>query len=336
VFQPDRGRAAANGRAPIRVLARITSLRPAEQNDLGYVHEAFLYRGQRDFLDNSVPFIAGAVAAGAPVLVAVSAEKIEALRDELGPDARRVEFVLMTDAGRNPGRVIAMWRDFVDQAGGTPSFGIGEPVWSERAADELVECQQHEHLLNHAFPRLTRFHLRCPYDTATLDSAVLDEAIRSHPWLSGTPSNPDYAAIDGSSLLQAPLDPAPPQAVRLAVTAADLAALRHAVAREAAEAGVPTARRHDAVLVASELATNALRHGTDPCTLAVWSSGTHLTVEVHDDGGLDDPLVGRRRPDPGSARGRGLWLAHEFADLVQVRSAPGAGTTVRALFRIEP
>ena len=317
---------------PMRVPHGITPV-TATDRAVRYVHEAFLYRGRDDFLAGAVPFVTSAVSAGAPVLVAVDADKIAALRGALGDAARHIEFVVMTEAGRNPGRVISLWRHFVGSSGGQPCAGLGEPVWSTRSADELVECQHHEQLLNHAFPATTAFHLRCPYDIDTLGAAVVDEAIRSHPHLAGSDTNSAYVAVDGASLLRSSLDRPPAGALVLPLDVEALRAARHAVGDQATAAGFSAARRDDIVLVASELATNALHHGAEPSTLGSWSSPAALVVEVRDAGRLDDPLVGRRRPEPGSSGGRGLWLVHELADLVQVRS-DDTGTTVRASFRL--
>jgi anti-sigma regulatory factor (Ser/Thr protein kinase) len=239
----------------------------------------------------------------------------------------------MTEAGRNPGCVISLWRAFVGRAGGWPCAGIGEPIWSTRTGDELIECQQHEQLLNHAFPATTPFHLRCPYDVETLDAAVVDEALRSHPHLAGSERNSRYVAVDGGSLLRSPLDPPPAGALVLPLDVGGLRAVRRALADQATAAGFSAVRRDDIVLVGSELATNALRHGAPPCILRSWSGPAALVVDVRDAGRLDDPLVGRRRPEPGAPGGRGLWLVHELADLVQVRS-DAAGATVRASFRL--
>jgi hypothetical protein len=60
-----------------------------------------------------------------------------------------------------------------------------------------------------------------------------------------------------------------------------------------------------------------------------------MMCEVSDTGaGLLDPLAGHLPPDPFAARGRGLWLARQFSDLVELHSDP-AGTTVR-LYLIPP
>ncbi len=44
---------------------------------------------------------------------------------------------------------------------------------------------------------------------------------------------------------------------------------------------------------------------------------------------ITDPLVGRRKPNPEGGGGAGLWIANLLCDLVQIRSTPQTGTTVR-------
>jgi hypothetical protein len=53
-----------------------------------------------------------------------------------------------------------------------------------RSTDELVECQRHETLLNLAFAGVPAWWLLCPYDTSALGGPVLEEASRSHPFVS--------------------------------------------------------------------------------------------------------------------------------------------------------
>jgi anti-sigma regulatory factor (Ser/Thr protein kinase) len=62
--------------------------------------------------------------------------------------------------------------------------------------------------------------------------------------------------------------------------------------------------------------------------LRTWLQPDALVCEVTDRGRLDDPLVGRLAPAPEEQRGRGLWLANQLSDLVQIRSTP-EGTAVR-------
>ncbi len=158
---------------------------PAVKPHDSYRHEAFFYRGLRDFLAGTVPFVRDGVAAGQPVMVAVPGTRLELVRGALGTDAERVTFVDMAELGRNPARIIPAWRDFVEQAreSGSPVRGIGEPVWSGRSDVELAECQLHEALLNMAVEPDTPLWLRCPYDGDGLDPALLADAHRTHPVL---------------------------------------------------------------------------------------------------------------------------------------------------------
>jgi hypothetical protein len=56
--------------------------------------------------------------------------------------------------------------------------------------------------------------------------------------------------------------------------------------------------------------------------------------EIEDTGNLDDPLADRRRPGAEATSPRGLWLANQLCDLVQIRSGP-AGTAVRLHVKVE-
>src|SRR2546421_585138 len=80
--------------------------------------------------------------------------------------ARVVEFADMAKVGRNPARIIPVWRQFVSEraAGGGRIRGIGEPVWAGRGPSELAEAQRHEALLNLAFAGTPGMWLLCPYD----------------------------------------------------------------------------------------------------------------------------------------------------------------------------
>jgi hypothetical protein len=142
-------------------------------------------RREVGFLTGTLPFIREGVAVGEPVLVVVSAARIGLLRAALGGDADRVAFADMADVGANPARIIPAWRDFVALIdGGGRARGIGEPIWVERTPAELVECQRHEALLNLAFVGVPAWWLLCPFDTGALGADVLEEAERSHPFVS--------------------------------------------------------------------------------------------------------------------------------------------------------
>jgi anti-sigma regulatory factor (Ser/Thr protein kinase) len=275
-----------------------------------------------------VPFVRAAVAAEEPIMVAVGAEKIDLLRSRLGEDADPVVFADMAELGANPARIIPAWQDFVDahSGSGRPMRGIGEPIWADRSAHELVECQCHEALLNMAFADAPAFHLLCPYDTAQLAPEVIAEAERSHPYVAGAPSGA-YRGHEAIPHFAHPLPEPPAEAAEQPITRETLSDVR--AFTEAEAAGLPGPRMQDLILAVHEIATNSVRHGGGTGTLRIWREEGAVVCDVRDRGRIaQQPLVGRVRPALGQAGGWGLWLANQLCDLVQLRELPG-GSIVR-------
>jgi anti-sigma regulatory factor (Ser/Thr protein kinase) len=245
----------------------------------------------------------------------------------------------MADVGSNPARIIPAWREFVSEhaAPGVPVRGIGEPIHPQRSAVELVECHRHEALLNLAFADTPAFWLLCPYDTETLDPAVVETARRTHPAVveDGRPCG--SALFEGLDVVAAPFaDPLPDppaDAEELEVDLDALSALRRFVRGRAVGAQLSTERTRDLLVAVNEVATNTVRHGGGRGRLLVWREAGALVCEVRDRGRIEQPLAGRERPRRGQSGGYGLWLANQLCDLVQVR-AFAAGGAVRLHMRI--
>ncbi|MEV8636895.1 ATP-binding protein [Streptosporangium sp. NPDC051023] len=93
-------------------------------------------------------------------------------------------------------------------------------------------------------------------------------------------------------------------------------------------------RRDDAVLMASEVATNAVRHtasGTPGVGFEVVIrpvDSARIRIEVHDAGGDGVPMVCRRPGDSDGLDGRGLTIVNLLADRWGHGRAPGTGTIV--------
>ena len=117
-----------------------------------FVHEALFYRSGDEYLAGTVPFILGGLAAGEPVLVAVPPANGDLLRDALNGSADKVRILDMTQAGRNPGRIIpGVLNAFVSGHAPGRVRIIGEPIWAGRTSAEYPACVQHEALINTAF-----------------------------------------------------------------------------------------------------------------------------------------------------------------------------------------
>jgi anti-sigma regulatory factor (Ser/Thr protein kinase) len=304
---------------------------PGEQT---FRHEALFYAGEDEFLAGIVPFVRDAVAAEEPILVAVDDAKIRAIEVELNGESEAVRFADMEQIGRNPA-----WHEFLAEHApdGRPVRGVGEPIWAGRSEVELVECHQHESLLNLAFADTPSFRLVCPYDAAALDDEVLEEARHTHPLIVQDDAIRTSDAYVAPGMGPGPFDgelPGPraePAEVRF--DRSRLRVVRQFIAEHAERAGLSDDRKSDLVLAVSELASNSVLHGGGAGTVRVWREQTGLVCEVQDAGRLEGPLLGRQRPNGHQSSGRGLWLVNHLCDLVQMRSFP-SGNVIRLHMRL--
>jgi anti-sigma regulatory factor (Ser/Thr protein kinase) len=112
--------------------------------------------------------------------------------------------------------------------------------------------------------------------------------------------------------------------VTLVFDAERITALRHTVARAAANVGLRGQRLEDYVLAVNEIVTNAVRHAGGRGRLRMWLHGGALRCEVIDEGtGIpNDRLNGHELPPSFAVSGRGLWLARHLCDLLTVQTGP--------------
>jgi anti-sigma regulatory factor (Ser/Thr protein kinase) len=300
----------------------------------GFRHDAVVYRGEAGFLASVLPFVSDAIRRDEPVLVATLRPRADALRAELGDRAAGVEFLDMQAAGRNPARIIPVWSDFVARHAGSgkPLNGVGEPVWADRSADEVSECQRHEVLLNLAFASSAPFALICPYDAHALPPDVLAAAYESHPHVVLDGRRQASDAYQGIERIEAcdrrPL-PAPPAEHETREFAdGEVAELRHEVQGWAVEQGVSERKAADLAVAVHEAAVNSILHGGGRGVLRTWTTVDAATCEIADGGRIRDPLAGRSLAPPFAVGGRGLWLINHLCDLVQIRETT-TGTVVR-------
>jgi anti-sigma regulatory factor (Ser/Thr protein kinase) len=294
-----------------------------------FSHEVAFYTGVADLERAVVPFIREGIARREPVLVALVPEKLAMVERALGADAVRADFVDMSELGANPACIIPEWRRFLeDTQDAGPVRGVGEPIWAGRRDVELDEAELHEALLNLAFDDGPGWRLLCPYDVTALPADVVEEAMRNHPVVRGRRAI-DYAGhAHALAAFSAPLTPVPAHAERHEFAGVQIAGVRRQVRAACREVGMEPSRADDLMLAAHELATNSVMHGGGHGQVAIWREPGALVVEIRDTGTIDDPLVGRGLLDLASENGRGIWMANQLCELVQVRSGP-RGTQVR-------
>ncbi|MEU0177582.1 anti-sigma factor RsbA family regulatory protein [Streptomyces massasporeus] len=296
-----------------------------------FVHPALFYEGTDQYVAGTVPFLREGLDAGEPAAVAAPPDRLKLIREGLGERAAQVRFIDMTEAGRNPGRIIAnVLRKFADaQSGARRVRIIGEPIWQGRSADEYPACVQHEALINAAFTGRA-VTILCPYDAGQLRQQALCDALATHPVVidadgerQSTAYGPEEIIARYNEPLLAPLD-----AAACTFAAPTLPETRDFAVSRARALGVSGVSLGDLELAVAELTTNSVVHGAGSGTLRIWAESDRIVCEVHDGGQLTDPLAGRRPPNPTQPGGRGLLLVHQLADLVRVHTGPD-GTTIR-------
>lgn len=119
-------------------------------------------------------------------------------------------------------------------------------------------------------------------------------------------------------------------------TESELVPLRRAVTAHGDTEGLSAERVDHLALVAYELATNAVRHGGGRGRLRLWKADDAIHCQVTDEGlGLpaDHPHT-PPTPDVGAVSGRGLWLALQLSDSLDLSSGP-TGATITATLRLK-
>ncbi|MFI9155506.1 anti-sigma factor RsbA family regulatory protein [Streptomyces sp. NPDC053367] len=296
-----------------------------------YRHELYPYSGKDEFVHGTASFIQDALDNGEAVVVAVPHDKTTLLRGEIGEDDT-VRYVDTSAVAHHPGRLIGAWQDWLREhiSDGRPVRGIGESPWDKvRSRAEAQELRYHEWLLNKAFAQGPAWWLLCPFDV-THDSTAFTQMARCHPEMRKDGRTTQCEEYDAQAPYAfTPLtDPCDPYE-ELLYSRGDLPALREKIAACAESHGLGGRRLRELHLAATEVATNSIRHGGGQGVLRTWSEERRLVCEFRDTGYIEDPLAGRTKPTVKQIGGRGLWLAHQLCDLVEIRSTPEAGTTIR-------
>lgn len=287
-----------------------------------FAHEALFYRDEDTFLSGTARFVTEGVDRGEPVLVAVPEESIGPLRERLGDAAEQVHFIDMTEAGRNPGRIIPGVLMAFSASTQRRFRVVGQPIWPSRTALEYPACVQHEALINTAFEGRPGVIL-CPYDAAALPGHVLDDARRTHPVVidgERRVASEWYTEPTGlADVYNVPLPPPPADAEVHSFSVGTLAHMRklvsayaHWLRREQVE---------DLVLAVNELATNSILHASGRGVLRLWREGDTAVCEVSDTGsGFPPSFTG--------LSGFGIVMVNLLCDLVRTHTSH-SGTTVR-------
>jgi transcriptional regulator with XRE-family HTH domain len=158
-------------------------------------HQVLVYEDDQGFLDATVPFVIEGVERSESLLAVTSLDNIGILREHLGGNADRVEFLDSDVCYRTPVSAMKTYRAFLDRTmaqGATWTRIVGDPGWPGRSDREIRLWGQYESLFNLVFGPLPMTVL-CTYDARSVNPEILATARSTHPWI-----------VDGGEVLANP------------------------------------------------------------------------------------------------------------------------------------
>jgi anti-sigma regulatory factor (Ser/Thr protein kinase) len=296
-------------------------------------HPALLHADLDTFLSYLVPFVRASMEKREPAFVAVGATSLAALQNAVGAKAPGVTWADTRKWHPNSSTRLRAFYEYVTECladGATRVRMVGEPVWDEERPDLIREWTRYESVLNTVLAPFP-VSLVCTYDTSRLDPAIVANARNTHPVVSDGDEAPSPDFLNPAELLRTlnPEPPPPPTWAPSLDRPADLPTARRFLREEAMRAGVTFERAMDMAMAANEILANALRYGRGAVALWGWPEDERFLCQIQDEGpGIADPMAGYLPPAEAMDAGRGLWLARQLVDLLQI--VPNSnGTTVR-------
>lgn len=293
----------------------------------GLRHDAFVYDSLDVYVATAVAFLREGLREGQGAVVAHTRPGLAVMREALGPDADAVEFVDVGAAYTRPARTLAAYHAvYAEQLRHTPSLRAVADVQFGPDPGEWDLWTGYEAVFNASFAHLPAW-VMCTYDGSGLPGEILDAVGRTHPTVrtgdtaaaSETYEHPDLL------LRRIAARPAALPGLRPIGPGRDVEELRERLAGELARAGVGEDRSLDMLLAATEVATNAQRHGGGVRDVRVGRAAGRFACEIVDAGpGFDDPVAGYLAPRPGT--GSGLWVARRLTWQIEFFHAPDGFT----------
>lgn len=308
-----------------------------------HAHAALVIGSDEELLAGVLPFVDEGLRAGDLVLLSCPPATAALITSGLGG---RAADVALDDriclSGTRVPDAMAVTAEWVQRAGtarsgrlrlvGQVRFGTEPRTWREGLRYEAG-----------ANPMLAGEPLSvlCLFDRRELSADVLRGVPRTHPLLvtggNVRPSVEFGDQRDYARRLPVPREPMEDAGPVCTVADAEsLPALRAALRAVMSERVSDPELAQDLHFAASEIASNAFRHGARPVSAQVWVSADRLVCAISDSGpGFDDPFTGFRpaHGDDLALGGMGLWLARKLWDHVDVLPRP-RGVTVRLSTRL--
>jgi anti-sigma regulatory factor (Ser/Thr protein kinase) len=292
-------------------------------------HDLLVHDGETEFAERVMPFLQAGVAEGEVVLAVADDGARSLLQDALGPDRDGVTWIDSSAVYSRPEAALAHYDRtlrtiFHGGARGVRAIAV-LPV-----CDTVAQWQRwiaYEAIVNRALMHHPAW-IVCAYDTRVVHADVVEGMRRTHPQDGCACDHYEDPADVVRGLARAPA-PASPPSLRSLPRPADAPAFRTQLSAEMAAAGIEHERARDMLIAASEVFSNADRHG---CGLREARAGLvedRFVCEISDHGaGIDDPLTGYLPPRPDDTGGFGMWVARQTTERMDLEMTP-EGMTVR-------
>jgi anti-sigma regulatory factor (Ser/Thr protein kinase) len=317
--------------------------RRAAPDAVGQTHAAAVVGSTPELLAAALPFLEAGLLAGDLVALACPQATVELICAELGEASQALvpDLRLSLLGSRGPDAFVTCSR-YLARARATGSGRLrvlADIDFGGRPA-EWREGQRFESAFNRLMVGAPVSAI-CLYDRRRLPEQVITSAAATHPQLvRGTQRQASPGYQDPSTyvlslpLPREPFEDEPP--VFAVEDAPTLAWLRHQLGAVFASHVRDRDLQGDLHLAASEIASNAFRHGVRPVSARVWAEGGRLVCTISDKGtSYCDPLSGFV-PAHGmdlANGGMGLWMARKLWDHVDVVPTD-EGLTVRLSTRL--
>jgi anti-sigma regulatory factor (Ser/Thr protein kinase) len=291
-------------------------------------HNVFLYESDDEYVERSVEFLREGLEAGEGAIVTNARAGLAGMRDALGDDAHRVTFVDVSQTYTRPARAVAAYYGtLLEQLRSAPSVRAVADMQLGPADEAFEVWTGYEAICNAAYAHLPAWVV-CTYNANGLPDQILEAALRTHTNVLSDDWEPNQRYEDPRAVLrQVTPDPEPLPELRSFSVGDDLELFRERLARELVADRVPDATALEMLVAATEVAANAVRHGSGIESVRVGRSDGRFVCEVIDRGtGFDDPLAGYLVPRDGI--GTGLWVARQLAWRLEFLHSP-AGFTAR-------
>jgi transcriptional regulator with XRE-family HTH domain len=145
-------------------------------------HSAFLYRTDEQYQTTMGAFLLEGIERGEATLALTTKKNIKLLREWLGDEAQKAEFVESREWLTTPGDALDEFRSFCRtklSSGSAWVRFITEPIWEGRTDEEVRLWTQFESMFDLLFGN-TPATVACPYDERVVKPEILSNAQLTH------------------------------------------------------------------------------------------------------------------------------------------------------------